>query len=78
MCHKLFFWLLRGLGMSDEPRMGWNDSSMVIGGSYFKEDIKVDIKRDYRGFIREYFEESILLALDKSEKDLGWVGMTQV
>ena len=44
---------------------------MVIGGSDFKEDIK----RDFRG---EYFEESIFLALEKSEMDLGWVGMTQV
>ena len=27
-----FFWLLRGLDMSDEPRMGWFDSSMVRAG----------------------------------------------
>ena len=51
---------------------------MVIRGSDFEEDIKVDIKRDFRGDIREKFEESIFLALDKSEMDLGWVGMTQV
>ena len=51
---------------------------MVIVGSNFKVDFKVDIKRDYRGDIREYFKESIFLALDKSEIDLGWVGMTQV
>ena len=50
---------------------------MVIRGSDFEEDIKVDIKRDFRGDIREKFEESIFLALDKSEMDLGWVGMTQ-
>ena len=61
--------------MSDESRMGWYDSSMVIGGSDFKEDIKVDIKRDFRG---EYFEESIFLALDKTEMDLELVGMAQV
>ena len=30
--------------MSDGPRMGWYDSSMVRGGS----DFKVDNKRDYR------------------------------
>ena len=48
---------------------------MVIGGSDFKEDIKVDIKRDFRG---EYFEESIFLALDKTEMDLELVGMAQV
>ena len=51
---------------------------MVIRGSDFEEDIKVDIKRDFRGDIREKFEESIFLALDKSEMDFGWVGMTQV
>ena len=65
-----------------EPRMGWYDSSMVIEGSDvkvdFKVDIKVDIKKDFRGDIREYFEESIFLAPDKSEMDLGWVGMTKV
>ena len=27
--HKLFSWLLRGLDMSDGPRMGWYDSSRV-------------------------------------------------
>ena len=39
--------------MSDEPRVGWYDSSMVIGGS----DVKVDFKRDYREDPREYFRE---------------------
>ena len=34
--------------MSDEPRVGWYDSSMVIEGSNVKVDFKVDIKRDYR------------------------------
>ena len=48
-----FLWLGRGLDKSDELRMGWYDSSMVRGGS----DFKVDIKRDYRGDIREYFRE---------------------
>ena len=54
--------------MSDEPRMVWYDSSMVIGGSDFKEDIKVDIKRDFRG---EYFEESIFLAF-KGSRQVRW------
>ena len=27
--HKLFSWLLRGLDMSDGPRIGWYDLSMV-------------------------------------------------
>ena len=27
-----FSWLLRGLGMSDEPSMGWFDLIMVRGG----------------------------------------------
>ena len=42
--------------LSDEPKMGWYDLSMVRGGSDFKVYFKVDIKRDYRGDIREYFE----------------------
>ena len=46
---QTFFWLLRGLDKSDEPRMGWYDSNMVRGGS----DFKVDIKRDYRWDVRE-------------------------
>ena len=29
---SLFSWLLRGLDKSDEPRMGWFDSSIVKGG----------------------------------------------
>ena len=31
--HKLFFVLLRGLDMSDEPRMGWYDSRQTTGGT---------------------------------------------
>ena len=45
--------------MSDGPRMGWYDSSMVRGGLDFKVDFKVDIKRNYMGDIREYLKESI-------------------
>ena len=63
------------LDMSDEPRMGWYDSSMVRGGS----DFKVDIKRDYRGDIREYFKESIFLAfqMDSGRGNMGqkWSGV---
>ena len=33
--------------------MGWYDSSMARGGS----DFKVDIKRDYRGDMREYLRK---------------------
>ena len=62
-----FFLAFKGLDMSDEPRMGWYDSSMVIGGSDFKEDIK----RDYRGDIREYFEESIFLTF-KGSRQVRW------
>ena len=32
--------------------------SMVRGGKDFKVDFKVGIKMDYRGVIREYFNES--------------------
>ena len=60
-----------GLDKSDEPRMGWYDSSMVRGGSDFKVDFKVDIKRDYRGDIREYFEESIFLTF-KGSRQVRW------
>ena len=56
--HKLFSWLLRGLDMSDGPRMGWYDSSRVWGGQDFQVDAKAEIKWDYRGDIREYFNES--------------------
>ena len=57
--------------MSDEPRMGWFDSSMVLSGEDFKVDFKVDIKRDYRGDIRENFEESIFLAF-KGSRQIRW------
>ena len=36
--------MVRGLDMSDEPRMGWYDLSMVREGSDFKVDFEVDIK----------------------------------
>ena len=44
--------------MSDGPRMGWYDSSRVRGGQNFQVDSKTEIKLDYRGDIREYFNES--------------------
>ena len=58
MSGQLFSWLLRGLDMSDGPRMGWYDSSRVRGGQNFQVDSKTEIKLDYRGYIREYFNES--------------------
>ena len=57
--------------MSDGPRMGWYDSSMVRRGSEFKVNFKVDIKSDYRGDIREYFEESIFFAF-KGSRQVNW------
>ena len=48
---KLFSWFLRGLDMSDGPRMGWYDSSRVWGGQDFQVDAKAEIKWDYRGDI---------------------------
>ena len=44
--------------MSDGPRMGWYDSSRVRGGQNFQVDSKAEIELDYRGDIREYFNES--------------------
>ena len=44
--------------MSDGPRMGWYDTSQVKGGLDFQVDAMADIKGDYRGDIREYFNES--------------------
>ena len=38
--------------------MGWYDSSRVSGGQNFQVDSKAEIKVDYRGDIREYFNES--------------------
>ena len=43
--------------MSDGPRMGWYDTR-VRGGQNFQVDSKAEIKLDYRGDIREYFNES--------------------
>ena len=37
---------------------------MVRGGDYFKVDIKVGIKMDYRGVVREYFNELKVGRLD--------------
>ena len=37
---------------------------MVRGGEYFKVYIKVGIKMDYRGVIREYFNELKVGRLD--------------
>ena len=62
--------------MSDEPMMGWYDSSMDRESSDFKVDFKEDIKRDYRGDIREYFESLfswLLRGLDNSNGPrMGW------
>ena len=44
--------------MSDVPRMGWYDSSRFLGGQDFQVDAKAEIKWDYRGDIKEYFNES--------------------
>ena len=38
--------------------MGWYDSSKVRGDQNFQVDSKAEIKVDYRGDIREYFNES--------------------
>ena len=43
---------------SDGPRMGWYDLSRVRGGQDCQVDAKAEIKLDYRGDIREYFNES--------------------
>ena len=57
--------------MSDEPRVGWYDSSMVIGGS----DVKVDFKRDYREDPREYFREYFmeLKVFRWTQEEVTWV-----
>ena len=61
--------------MSDEPRVGWHDSSTVIGGSDVKVDFKVDIKRDYREdpreYSREYFME--LKVFRWTQEEVIWV-----
>ena len=44
--------------MSDGPRMVWYDSSRARGGQNFQVDTKAEIKLDYTGDIREYFNES--------------------
>ena len=62
--------LCRGLHKSDEPRMGWYDSSMVRGGS----DFKVDIKRDYRGDIKDFREYFMGLKVFRwTQEELMWV-----
>ena len=55
---QTFFWLLRGLDMSDGPSMGWYDSSRFRGGQDFQVDFKAEIKLDYRGDLRKYFNKS--------------------
>ena len=60
--HKLFSWLLRGLDMSDGPRMGRYGLSRVWGGQDIQVDSKAEIKLDYRGDIREYFNDKIKLS----------------
>ena len=61
--------------MLDEPRVGWHDSSTVIGGSDVKVDFKVDIKRDYREdpreYSREYFME--LKVFRWTQEEVTWV-----
>ena len=69
--HKLFSWLLRGLDMSDGPRMGWYDSSRVWGGQNIQVDAKAEMKWDYRGDIREYFNESKFVW--QTLEELVWV-----
>ena len=61
--------------MSDEPRVGWYDSSTVIGGSDVKVDFKVDIKRDYREDPREYFMEYFmeLKVFRWTQEEVTWV-----
>ena len=44
--------------MSDGPRIVCHDLSRVRGGQNFQVDAKAEIKWDYRGDIREYFNES--------------------
>ena len=44
--------------MSDGPRMGWYVSSLVRESQNFQVDSQAEIKLDYRGDIREYFNES--------------------
>ena len=44
--------------MSDEPSMGWHDSSRVRGGQNLKVDFKAETKWDYRGDIKEFLNES--------------------
>ena len=65
--------------MSDEPRVGWYDSSTVIGGSDVKVDFKVDIKRDYREdpreYSREYFME--LKVFRWTQEEVIWVRNVQ-
>ena len=61
--------------MLDEPRVGWHDSSTVIGGSDVKVDFKVDIKRDYREDPREYFREYFmeLKVFRWTQEEVTWV-----
>ena len=47
--------------MLDGLRIGVYDSSRVGGGYSFQVDSKAEIKWDYRGDIREYFNESTMV-----------------
>ena len=38
--------------------MGWYDLSRVKGGQDFQVDFKAEIKLDYRGDLRKYFNKS--------------------
>ena len=42
-------------------RIGWYDSSRVLGGQDFQVDTEEEIKWDYRGDIKEYFNESYIV-----------------
>ena len=44
--------------MTDGPRMGWYDSYRVGRGQNFQVDAKAEIKWDYRGDMRKYFNET--------------------
>ena len=56
--HDHFSWLLKGLDKSDQSRMG----------QYSQVDYKAEIKWDYRGGIREYFNESKIFWVRYSQR----------
>ena len=61
--------------MSDGPRMGWYDSSIVRGGQDFK------VQGDLREYLRDYFMElKVSDGLRKSRGNIGqeWSGWFQL